>query len=133
MTGGYGASGGQFQGLHRGDRRAAERGSRRKQIIAEANKLVPGKPIKYVINTHAHFDHAGGLRAFVAEGATIVTSQGNKGYYEELSRTLTPSFPTNCSMMNPQPKIKVEYVGEMKKMAGGEQRNRSLSRGQQHA
>src|SRR5262249_46413694 len=40
---------------------------RAEQIIAEAHKLVPGKSIKYVINTHAHFDHSGGLRAFVAE------------------------------------------------------------------
>lgn len=89
-------------------------------IIAEAKKLVPGKPIKYVLNTHAHFDHAGGLRAFVAEGATIVTSQGNKGYYEELFKNPHTIAPDKLSMMNPQPKIKVEYVGEMKKMVGGD-------------
>jgi len=89
-------------------------------IIAEAKKLVPGKPIKYVINTHAHFDHSGGLRAFVAEGATIVTSQGNKGYYEELFKNPHTIAPDKLSMMNPQPKVKVEYVGEAKKMIGGD-------------
>jgi glyoxylase-like metal-dependent hydrolase (beta-lactamase superfamily II) len=89
-------------------------------IIAEAHKLVPDKPIKYVINTHAHFDHAGGLRPFVAEGATIVTSQGNKGYYEELFKNPHTIAPDKLSMMNPQPKIKVEYVGETKKMVGGD-------------
>jgi len=89
-------------------------------IIAEAKKLVPGKPIRYVLNTHAHFDHAGGLRPFVAEGATIVTSQGNKGYYEELFKNPHTIAPDKLSMMNPQPKIKVEYVGEMKKMVGGD-------------
>jgi glyoxylase-like metal-dependent hydrolase (beta-lactamase superfamily II) len=41
-------------------------------IIAEAKKLIPNKPITEFVNTHAHFDHAGGLRAFVAEGATII-------------------------------------------------------------
>jgi glyoxylase-like metal-dependent hydrolase (beta-lactamase superfamily II) len=93
---------------------------RSEAIITEAKKLVPGKPIKYVINTHAHFDHSGGLRTFVAEGATIVTSQGNKGYFEELFKNPHTIAPDKLSMMNPQPKIKVEYVGEMKKMVGGD-------------
>ncbi|MFI3120628.1 MAG: MBL fold metallo-hydrolase, partial [Methylococcaceae bacterium] len=41
-------------------------------------------PIKYLVNTHAHFDHAGGLRTFVDEGATIVTLQPNQFYYEKV-------------------------------------------------
>jgi glyoxylase-like metal-dependent hydrolase (beta-lactamase superfamily II) len=53
------------------------------QIIAEAKRLIPNKPIKYVVNTHHHFDHSGGLRAFVAEGATVVTHEINKPYYEK--------------------------------------------------
>jgi glyoxylase-like metal-dependent hydrolase (beta-lactamase superfamily II) len=52
-------------------------------ILAETQKLVPEKPIKYLINTHNHFDHAGGVRAFVAEGATVITSDVNKAYYEQ--------------------------------------------------
>jgi glyoxylase-like metal-dependent hydrolase (beta-lactamase superfamily II) len=66
---------------------------RAQQIIATAKKLIPNKPIKYVINTHNHFDHCGGLRAFVAEGATIVTQEINKPYYEKIWKnphTLTP-------------------------------------------
>jgi glyoxylase-like metal-dependent hydrolase (beta-lactamase superfamily II) len=62
-------------------------------IIAETKKLIPNKPIKYVVNTHHHFDHASGLRTFVAEGATIVTHQINKPYYEKifaLPHTLNP-------------------------------------------
>src|SRR4029079_4212837 len=52
-------------------------------IIAEAKRLIPGKPIKYVINTHHHIDHSSGLRTFVAEGATIVTHEINKPYFEK--------------------------------------------------
>src|SRR5438128_815243 len=50
-------------------------------VIAEVKKTVPNKPIKYVVNSHHHFDHAGGLGAFVAEGATIVTHDVNKGFF----------------------------------------------------
>src|SRR5262245_6583922 len=53
-------------------------------VIAEAKKLIPNKPIRYVINTHSHFDHAGGLRAFVAEGSTILTHESNKAYLEKI-------------------------------------------------
>ena len=62
-------------------------------VIAEAKKLVPNKPIKYLVNTHNHFDHLGGVRAFVAEGATIITNQMNKPYYEKIFKyphTLAP-------------------------------------------
>lgn len=62
-------------------------------VIAEAKRLIPNKPIRYVVNTHAHFDHAGGLRAFVAEGATVVTHEINKPYYQKVwsnSHTLSP-------------------------------------------
>jgi len=62
-------------------------------IIAEAKRLIPNKPIRYVVNTHAHFDHAGGLRAFVAEGATVITQELNKPYYQKIwanPHTLSP-------------------------------------------
>jgi glyoxylase-like metal-dependent hydrolase (beta-lactamase superfamily II) len=51
-------------------------------VFEEVKKLAPGKPIRYVINTHSHFDHAGGVRAAAAEGYTIITQAGNKAYYE---------------------------------------------------
>ena len=51
-------------------------------VIAKAKETIPNKPIKYLVNTHAHFDHSGGLRTYVDEGATIVTHQMNRPYYE---------------------------------------------------
>jgi len=53
-------------------------------LIDKVHKVVPGKPIKYLVNTHAHFDHSGGLRTFVDEGATIVTDEANKSYYQKI-------------------------------------------------
>jgi glyoxylase-like metal-dependent hydrolase (beta-lactamase superfamily II) len=66
---------------------------RSEAVMAEVKKLVPDKPIRYVINTHHHFDHSGGLRTYVADGVTIITNQGNKAFYErawQQPRTLEP-------------------------------------------
>ena len=57
---------------------------RSQAVIAKAKELIPNKPIYYLINTHAHFDHAGGLRTFVDEGATIVTHQPNQAYFAKV-------------------------------------------------
>jgi len=119
VTGGYGAVVANFKDYivviegPSGDARAD-------QIISEAKRLVPNKPIKYVINTHAHFDHSQGLRDFVAEGATIITNQGNKGYFEKVLANPHTLVPDNLQKKNPKPKIKVEYVGDMKKITDGE-------------
>jgi glyoxylase-like metal-dependent hydrolase (beta-lactamase superfamily II) len=57
--------------------------ARSSAVIAKVKETIPNKPIKYLVNTHVHFDHSGGVRTFVDEGATIVTHQDNKPYYEK--------------------------------------------------
>jgi glyoxylase-like metal-dependent hydrolase (beta-lactamase superfamily II) len=52
-------------------------------VIAEAKRAIPNKPIRYVVNTHAHFDHASGLAPFAAEGITIITHENNKDFLEK--------------------------------------------------
>ena len=64
-------------------------------VIAAVKRNIPRKPIRYVVNTHHHFDHSGGLRACVAEGATILTDERNKDYFQRIvlgpqSRSLEP-------------------------------------------
>jgi glyoxylase-like metal-dependent hydrolase (beta-lactamase superfamily II) len=54
-------------------------------VIAEVKKLIPNKPIRYLVSTHHHWDHLGGVRAYVAqEGVTIVLQQSNHAYYAEV-------------------------------------------------
>jgi glyoxylase-like metal-dependent hydrolase (beta-lactamase superfamily II) len=86
-------------------------------VIAEAKRLFPNKPIKYVINTHSHIDHSSGLRAFVAEGSTILTHQVNKAYLEKtlsLPHTLNP----DKAQQNGKKPV-VESVGEKKVLTDG--------------
>ena len=64
-------------------------------VIGEVGRLIPNKPIRYLVNTHHHFDHAGGLRTYVALGATILTHPENREFYENVvfspaPRTLQP-------------------------------------------
>jgi glyoxylase-like metal-dependent hydrolase (beta-lactamase superfamily II) len=53
-------------------------------VIEEANRLAANKPIKYVVNTHHHFDHAGGLRTYLSQGTTVITHESNKQYYLDI-------------------------------------------------
>lgn len=69
---------------------APQDGERSLAVIAETHRLMPTKPIRYVINTHHHFDHAGGLREFAAEDALIVTQESNFNYYEGVVFDLRP-------------------------------------------
>jgi glyoxylase-like metal-dependent hydrolase (beta-lactamase superfamily II) len=56
--------------------------ARAQAVFEQARKAIPNKPIRYVVNTHHHFDHASGLPYVVSEGVTIVTSESNKTLYE---------------------------------------------------
>ena len=55
-------------------------------VIEEVMNLVGDKPIRFIVNTHHHWDHLGGLRAYVHEGATVITYEGNRPYYQEVLR-----------------------------------------------
>jgi glyoxylase-like metal-dependent hydrolase (beta-lactamase superfamily II) len=61
-------------------------------VMAAAKQAIPNKPIRFVVNSHPHFDHASGLAAAAAEGATILTHRNNEPVLERLlagPRTLT--------------------------------------------
>jgi glyoxylase-like metal-dependent hydrolase (beta-lactamase superfamily II) len=51
-------------------------------VMAAAKQAIPNKPIRFVVNSHPHFDHASGLAAAVAEGATILTHRNNEAVLE---------------------------------------------------
>lgn len=55
------------------------------RVIERIRTRSPGKAIRYVAMTHHHGDHIGGLRSYIAEGATVVTTPRNRRVVEALA------------------------------------------------
>jgi hypothetical protein len=73
-------------------------------VIDEVHKLVPGKMIRYVVNTNHHMGYAGGLRTYFSQGTTVVTHESNREYYvgilfSPFPRTLDPDRMTTFNPM----------------------------------
>jgi glyoxylase-like metal-dependent hydrolase (beta-lactamase superfamily II) len=64
--------------------------SRSLAVIEEIARRIPDKPIRFLVNTHQHFDHIGGLRTYMHIGATIVTHQKNWNLYNHDVLNYTP-------------------------------------------
>jgi glyoxylase-like metal-dependent hydrolase (beta-lactamase superfamily II) len=73
-------------------------------VIAKAKETVPNKPLTELVTTHHHFDHTAGMRAAIAEGMTVVTQAGNRGWVENMARrphTIQPDMLSkNAATLN---------------------------------
>jgi glyoxylase-like metal-dependent hydrolase (beta-lactamase superfamily II) len=79
-------------------------------VIAETKRVIPNKRIKYVVNTHPHFDHAGGLAPFAADGAIVLTDDNSKYFVEQA--LLSPRTLLGDVLARSRKKPKVEGVIE---------------------
>lgn len=78
---------------------------RMEAVLDTLQARFPGKPVGLVINTHHHWDHAGGLRAVMAAGLPVLTHARNASFVrgiatatktvrpDVLSRRLGPARP----------------------------------------
>ena len=96
---------------------AGQNEARSLAYIAEIKKLIPGKPIRYVMNTHPHSDHTGGLPAMVAEGATIITQKNNEEFFDKALNT--PRTLLDDTLAKNPKKAKVESVSGKKVYSDG--------------
>lgn len=72
-------------------------------VMAEVKKLVPNKPIKYLVNTHHHFDHSSGVRTYAADGITIVTHEVNRPYFEQAAANSWSLAPDRLAKSKKKP------------------------------
>ena len=101
--------------------------------MESARKLVPNRPIKYLINTHHHADHAGAMRAYVAEGIPIITHESHRKYYEDVIFKNPHSLNPDRLARMPRTAM-IETIKDKRVFTDGNQTLEILlMRGQQHA
>lgn len=82
-------------------------------VIDKIAELVPDKPIRYLVNTHDHYDHLGGLRTYLHVGATILTHQRNRMFYEaELLNYVPRMLEPDMVSLYPPTEISEGYTME---------------------
>ena len=80
--------------------------------IDAAKAKYPGKPIKYVILTHHHMDHTGGMRTYVADGATVIVPSPDKAYFDKDVKTVHTVVPDDLQKKPRTPEI-IEVKDQM--------------------
>ncbi len=90
------------------------------QFIRMIKERIPGKPIRYFVATHSHSDHAGGARAFVAEGATILMTTGNRQFFERMVSAQHQLVPDRLAR-EPRP-LRFETFSDKRVVTDGERR-----------
>ncbi len=88
---------------------APQHDARTLAVIEKARELEPDKPLRYVVNTHHHFDHSGGIRAAVSAGLTVITHTGNAEFYEDIVRR-PHTLQSDALARTPQ-ELSMELVG----------------------
>ena len=53
-------------------------------VMNQAKQRFPGKPVRWVVLTHHHMDHAGGVRALLTDGATLVVGRPAAAHFRRV-------------------------------------------------
>jgi glyoxylase-like metal-dependent hydrolase (beta-lactamase superfamily II) len=87
---------------------------RSEAVLAALAKKCPGKPVRFLVSTHFHNDHTGGVRAYIAAGASIVTGKVNETFFKQLASAPHTRVPDSLQK-NPKPAV-IETVEAGKKV-----------------
>lgn len=77
------------------------------QTLEAIKVRFPDKPVRYIIPTHFHNDHNGGIRTYIADGATIVAPAVSVEYYQRVARAPHTSKPDRLQKNPREPEIEV--------------------------
>lgn len=78
-----------------------------RRLLDAVRATVPDKPVRYVVLTHHHGDHAGGVRPFIAAGATIVTSDVTSSAVEAAAEATFRLEPDELTGRNLEPRMEI--------------------------
>jgi len=77
-------------------------------LVNETKSKFPGKPIRWVVLTHHHMDHAGGVRGLLGEGTVLVVGQGAGAHFRRvLSAPMTRNPDLRPRDFNANPILEV--------------------------
>ncbi len=81
--------------------------SRRSQAVLDTLRArFPAKPVMMVVNTHHHWDHSGGVRAYLAAGTPVVTAVGNAAFVRTLGVVPKTVEPDALSRRGRPPQVR---------------------------
>ncbi|HZH90689.1 MAG TPA: MBL fold metallo-hydrolase [Pyrinomonadaceae bacterium] len=86
-----------------------------REIIGRVKELMPAKPIRYAAVTHHHDDHAGGIRTYIAEGATVITTPALRSFFERVAAARNFTLNPDTLMRSPRP-LSLETVQNGKRV-----------------
>ena len=86
-------------------------------VLAKAKETIPNKPIRFVATSHHHWDHLGGIRTAIDEGATIVTHQSNKAFLERVAKTPHTLVPDRLAASKKP--LKIQTMGDKGQLTDG--------------
>jgi glyoxylase-like metal-dependent hydrolase (beta-lactamase superfamily II) len=77
-------------------------------LVGQTRARFPGKPIRWLVLTHHHMDHAGGLRGILAEGGTLVVGRGAGEHFRRvLAAPMTRNFDLPAQSFHMTPVLEV--------------------------
>src|SRR5947199_1514645 len=82
-----------------------------RMAIDLAKAKYPGKPIKYLVQTHHHMDHSGGMRTYIAEGATVLVAAPTKAYFDKAMKN--PRTVANDEEQKAKKPVRITEVKDM--------------------
>jgi glyoxylase-like metal-dependent hydrolase (beta-lactamase superfamily II) len=96
---------------------------RSRAVIEAVKQRIPGKPIRYLMMTHHHNDHSGGIRAYAAEGATVIAHAGNVPFVQGMlthAKTIRPDSLSEVQRKAGSPaNVAIDAVETMKEYTDG--------------
>ncbi|HEX9582654.1 MAG TPA: MBL fold metallo-hydrolase, partial [Gemmatimonadales bacterium] len=81
--------------------------SRRSQVVLDTlRSRFPSKPVRLLVNTHHHWDHAGGVRGYLAAGVPVLTHARNAAFIRGIAATQKTVAPDALSRGTRPPEVR---------------------------